>query len=201
MGAGRKGLGDINYLAHARPQQLYSVPSVRTEALCAYAWEHSVIGVLRHEQALTAEAAQRFVDHIWPRITINFPRRPPGPPLLVVTTKLKPRASAEYDPVRHEIRCHPELLRRHVLVHELAHGFAPDDDHGRQFCRALTLLWQDAFAIARWHAMRLAAEHGIELAREAGLMVRRKGRPLQLSLMFGAHAVLGTAPTERATAE
>src|ERR1039458_8010277 len=43
MGAGRKGLGDINYLAHARPQQLYSVPSVRTEAVRAYAWEDAVI--------------------------------------------------------------------------------------------------------------------------------------------------------------
>jgi hypothetical protein len=170
---------------HADAAEILAGEAVRIEAARAYRWERSVIGALRHEQALSEEVAQRFVDRIWPRIAINFPRRPPGPPLLVVTTSLKPRISAEY--VRHEIRCHPELLRRHVLVHELAHAFAQDDNHGPQFCRALTLLWQDAFAIARWHAMRLAAEHGIGLAREAGAeMVGRKGRPFQLSLMLGA---------------
>jgi hypothetical protein len=163
MGAGRKGLGDINYLAHARPQQLYSVPSVRTEAVRAYAWEDAVIAGHRHEPVFTEEAAQRLIDRTWPIVASNFPRRRAGPPLVVVSTNLRPRLSAEYNTERHEIRCCPELLRRHVLVHELAHAFAQGDDHGPQFCRALTLLWQDAFGIAPWHAMRLAAEHGIEL--------------------------------------
>ena len=136
--------------------------AVRIEARRAYAWEDAVVGTLQHEQPLSEEAAQRLIDRIWPRIASNFPRRMAGPPLVMVSTSLTPRISAEYDPVRHEIRSHPELLRRYTLIHELGHAFA-DGGHGPQFCRALMLLWQHAFNIAPWHAMRLAAEHGLAI--------------------------------------
>src|ERR1019366_3506535 len=97
MGAGRKGLGDINYLAHARPQQLYSVPSVRTEAVRAYAWEDAVIAGHRHEPVFTEEAAQRFIDRTWPIVASNFPRRRAGPPLGVPSTT---RSAMRSDAVR-----------------------------------------------------------------------------------------------------
>jgi hypothetical protein len=57
------------------------------------------------------------------------------------------------------------LLRRCVLVHEVAHLLTPlDPGHGPHFCRVVVHMWEHELGIDRAHALEVAARLGVTVA-------------------------------------
>lgn len=65
----------------------------------------------------------------------------------------------------HSFYCDIGLLRRCVLVHEVAHLLTPRDPaHGTTFTAALLHMWELELGIAREHALVIAARLGVAVA-------------------------------------
>jgi hypothetical protein len=146
MGAGRKGLGDINYLAHARPQQLYSVTPLDR---AAWTWESlvwQVAGALDSPQLDEVEAQALLAD-LWER------HRHLGRPIY----QRPPRLIADPDypgcglahSTDHWILVRADQCRLPVLLHEMGHLLVPGSGHGLVWIQIMLQLWEIELNVPR----------------------------------------------------
>lgn len=79
----------------------------------------------------------------------HAPRHAPfftDPPLVVIGAERPDHASV--DMRRHRIDVAPNMLRRQVLAHEVAHLLAwRDPHHGGEFCSTIARIWEAEFGI------------------------------------------------------
>jgi hypothetical protein len=220
--AGRQDLGDTGQLARARPWPTYTskrldgyaqprrperpVPICRHPTLermvverrlrygdgrdaMVYSWEAQVereFG-LDCEPLLTAADGQGYVERLWSRYSPGLSPYFGAPPLLI----LEARAGAVANCLEHTIRIGPEHCRRSWLAHEAIHLCIPEEQHGARWINAMIKLWRREFNVPTGFSRQLARHAGLE-------MVRRKGRPFQLSLslMFGAPDGVAAHPVQ-----
>ena len=139
MGAGRKGLGDINYLAHARPQQLYSVTPLDR---AAWDWESlvwKIAGALRSPQLDQVEAQALLAD-LWPRYWhLGRPIYQHAPRLIADPDY--PGCGLAHS-AKHWILVRADQCRLPVLLHEMGHLLVPGSGHGPVWIQIMLKLWE-----------------------------------------------------------